>query len=152
MCLYTVLMYRQPLYIKSVEEQLMASLHSLSDTLFTHKQDTVWIHNQRRIANLFAANEQHKWTYVITNHLVFNTKQPHVIQLKKPNKAALVLWLEKIICAGQCAMLFVEQLNLDDIKKARIMQLCVIHNVLLVNISLSQVKHAQVIQGPWMNS
>jgi hypothetical protein len=127
----------------------MASLHAFSNTRFTHKPDHVSIHNQQRLANLFAANDQHKWTYVITNNLVFCTEQPHVIQLKKPDKAALALWLEKIICGGQCAMLFVEQLNLDEISKARIMQLSVSHNVLLINISLSQVERAQVIQGPW---
>ncbi|MFQ3196928.1 MAG: hypothetical protein ACI8R9_001433 [Paraglaciecola sp.] len=130
----------------------MASLHTFSDTRFTHKLERVSIHNHQRLAGFFAANEQHKWTYVIANNLVFCTEQPHVLQLKKPDKAAIAQWLEKIICGGQCAMLFVEQLNLDEISKARIMQLCVDHNVLLVNVSLSQVKRAKVIQGPWTNA
>lgn len=130
----------------------MASLHAFSDTRFTNKVDNVSFDNQQRLANLLLANEQHKWTYVIANNLVFCTQQPHVIQLKKPGKAVLALWLEKIICGGQCAMLFVEQLKLDEINKARIMQLCVSHNVMLVNISLNQVEHGEVIKGPWLDA
>lgn len=130
----------------------MASLHAFTATQLHAKFNQVSIHNQQRLDNVFSASNQHKWTYVIANNLACSFKQQYMIRLPKPERTELAGWIEKIICAGQCAVICVEQLDLDDISKARIMQLCVSYNVMLVNITLTPAGEAKIIKGPWLNA
>ena len=91
---------------------------------------------------------QQKWTYLLANNICFSEKADFVITLPKPQTTVLKDWLEKIIVSGQCSLLFVEQLSIDEISHRRIQQLCALHNVTLVNL-LPNIKAGQVVKGPW---
>ena len=99
--------------------------------------------------NQHNASSKQKWTYVLANTISFSEKTDFVISLPKPQSAVLKDWLEKIITSGQCSLLFVEQLSIDEISHRRIQHLCSIHKVTLVNL-LPNVKAAQVLKGPWL--
>lgn len=90
-----------------------------------------------------------KWTYLVANHIRFINKPLNSIRVNKPAQSDLAMWLEKIICNGQCDTLFVEQLWLDEITLQRIKQLCADHQVTLVNLTLNDSSTDNVIQGPW---
>jgi hypothetical protein len=95
------------------------------------------------------SSSKQKWTYVLANTISFTEKADFVITLPKPQSTVLKDWLEKIIISGQCSLLFVEQLSIDEISHRRIQHLCSIHNVTLVNL-LPNVKAGQVLKGPWL--
>ena len=106
---------------------------------------------QQVVASQFKSQVQVKqrWTYLIANHIQFNNKADFVITLPKPQTAKLKQWLEKIIVSGQCALLFVEQLSIDEISYRRLQQLCVSHNVTLINLLPNNKHTGQVLKGPW---
>jgi hypothetical protein len=62
----------------------------------------------------------------------------------------MIIWLEKLITADQCANIYVEQLQLDEMNQIRLTQLCAMHNVNVVNIMTQN--QASVIKGPWLNN
>lgn len=125
----------------------MANLHALP---IQAQRNTVV---QQIVAPHFSLQSQglnqQKWTYLLANTIHFNEKADFVIKLRKPQTAVLKQWLEKIIVSEQCALLFVEQLSIDEISYRRIQQLCVLHNVTLINL-LPNTKHsAKIFKGPW---
>ena len=91
-----------------------------------------------------------KWTYLLSDNIVFSGKVSHAIRLKKPADNSLARWLEKIIVNGQCAQLFVEQLELNDFEQKRINNLCQQYGVLLVNLFTDVPSHKNVVKGPWL--
>ncbi|KXI29017.1 hypothetical protein [Paraglaciecola hydrolytica] len=107
---------------------------------------------QQLVAPRFEQNSQsntkQKWTYVLANTISFSEKADFVITLPKPQTTVLKDWLEKIITSGQCSLLFVEQLSIDEISHRRIQHLCAVYNVTLINL-LPNVKAGQVLKGPW---
>ncbi|MDP5031628.1 MAG: hypothetical protein NWQ54_10360 [Paraglaciecola sp.] len=125
----------------------MAKLHALS----TQSQRSTVV--QQIVAPQFSLQSQglnqQKWTYLLANHIQFNEKADFVIKLPKPQTVTLKEWLEKIITSGQCNLLFVEQLSIDEIAHHRIQQLCAMHNVTLINLLPNKKTSAQIVQGPW---
>ncbi|WP_340679289.1 hypothetical protein [Paraglaciecola sp.] len=107
---------------------------------------------QQLVAPRFSQQKQsstkQKWTYVLANTISFGEKADFVITLPKPQTTVLKDWLEKIITSGQCSLLFVEQLSIDEISHRRIQHLCSIHNVTLVNL-LPNTKSGLILKGPW---
>jgi len=101
-----------------------------------------------RVNQQAQSNVKQKWTYLLANSISFGEKADFVITLPKPQTAVLKDWLEKIIVSGQCSLLFVEQLSIDEISHRRIQHLCALHSVTLVNL-LPNVKAGQVLKGPW---
>lgn len=90
-----------------------------------------------------------KWTYLVANHIQFTEKQAYSIRIPKPKQVSLSLWLEKIVLGGQCSTLCVEQLSLDEISFKRLKQLCLDHEVALINLMPNNTQQDNVIQGPW---
>ncbi|GAA0851935.1 hypothetical protein [Aliiglaciecola litoralis] len=103
------------------------------------------------INSSFGVVEQssNKWKYLIASNINFATKVNDAIRLKKPSEHQMYDWLERIVVAGQCAMLFVESLDLNDIRTQRIKSLCEIHDVTLVNLTLETQIPENVVVGPW---
>ena len=90
-----------------------------------------------------------KWTYLLADKITFSDTVKHGIRLQKPNDSLLVHWLERIITAGQCSQLFVEELELSEIDQRRITNLCLKHEVVLINLFTDRASTKNVIKGPW---
>jgi hypothetical protein len=127
----------------------MASLHAFAPAQDQSAFLKVSIQQQNRLSSLKQANPQHKWTYLLADTLIFSDKQQNAIRIVKPHKALLAKWLEKIIIAGQSSTIFVEQMELDEMNTLRLKQLCIQHNVTLVNLLLSNPQQGTLIRGPW---
>jgi hypothetical protein len=95
------------------------------------------------------AADNHKWTYLISNNIKFVDKSINAIKLTKPATELLFVWIEKIISAGQCQMLFVENLDLSNIRSQKIKQLCELSGVTLVNLTVDTPLPNNVVVGPW---
>jgi hypothetical protein len=125
----------------------MANLHAL----VKHSQRNTVV--QQIVAPQFSLQSQgvsqQKWTYLLANSIQFNEKADFVIKLPKPQVSLLKNWLEKIIVSGQCNLLFVEQLSIDEIGYRRIQHLCSVHNVTLINLLPNNKHSAQIVKGPW---
>ena len=126
----------------------MASLHALSPV--KKAVSTLSISStQSQLLNENDFSTTHKWAYLISNQIQFSEKRPYSIRLPKPETKTLMSWLEKIVLAGQCANIFVEDLSIDEVNYKRIKQLCVEHHITLVNLSQKTDTQQNVIQGPW---
>jgi hypothetical protein len=100
--------------------------------------------------NLKTNHPPRKWTYILANHIRLVNNTDAVIRLPRPHTNRLKSWVEKIVSAGQCEQIFVEQLSMDELSYKRLQQLCAQHQVKLVNLLINS-KRAQVIKGPWLN-
>ena len=127
----------------------MASLHAFVPAQVQSAFLKVSIQQQNRLVGLKQAKPQHKWTYLLANTLRFSDKQQSAIRLAKPSKPLLVKWLEKIISAGQCSTIFVEQMELDEMNTQRLKQLCLQHHVTLVSLQLNNNQQGTLVKGPW---
>ena len=127
----------------------MASLHAFVPAQAPSALLKVSIQEQNRLGSLKQANPRHKWTYLLADTLRFSDKQQSAIRLAKPSKPLLVKWLEKIISAGQCSTIFVEQMELDEMNTQRLKQLCLQHQVTLVNLQLNKSLQGKLVKGPW---
>lgn len=90
-----------------------------------------------------------KWTYLVANSIGFSDKLSQAIKLNRPNDETLYVWLEKIVMAGQCSVLFVECLNMDDLRSQRLKFLCEKMQVTLINLTLDTDKPSNLVEGPW---
>ena len=111
--------------------------------------DSVSVFNQQRLQAIHSSVAPAKWSYLIADNITFTQPYKHCIKLRKPAPEQMLIWLEKLITAGQCANIFVEQLTLDEMSQVRLTQLCVMHNVNLVSVMTHS--HTRVIKGPWLN-
>lgn len=91
----------------------------------------------------------HKWTYLIANSIKFSDKSINAIKLAKPASELLFVWIEKIINAGQCQLLFVENLDLNDFRSQKIKHLCELSDITLVNLTVDTPLPSNVVVGPW---
>jgi hypothetical protein len=129
----------------------MASLHALVDT---HQQPVfiqVAVSQQERLTKLIPPGIQHKWTYLLANKVKFQHKQPYAISMRKPVNDTLYNWLESLIQAGKSSVIYVEQLDLDELSIKRLKQLCSLHGVTLVNLLLNPPQSDNLLKGPWLN-
>ena len=90
-----------------------------------------------------------KWMYLISDRVSFSGKFDKAIRLNKPAQDTLFNWLEKIVLAGQCSVLFVENLPVDDIRTAKIKSLCEQNFITLINLTLDSKLPDNLIIGPW---
>jgi hypothetical protein len=90
-----------------------------------------------------------RWTFLVANHIKFSEKKINCIHIIKPKQHCLSLWLEKIVTGGQCSILFVEHLSLDEISFKRLKQLCIDYKVALVNLMPNKEHKYNVVKGPW---
>jgi hypothetical protein len=90
-----------------------------------------------------------KWTYLIANSIKFSAKSTNAIKLTKPTADLLFIWIEKIINAGQCQVLFIENLDLGDFRSQEIKQLCELNGITLVNLTVDTPLPNNVLVGPW---
>ncbi|GAC14837.1 hypothetical protein [Aliiglaciecola lipolytica] len=90
-----------------------------------------------------------KWMYLIADNIRFSGKYEKAIRLTKPTIDRLFCWMEKIILAGNCSVLFVENLQLDDLRTQRIKALCEQQDVTLINLTLDSALPENLIVGPW---
>lgn len=125
----------------------MASLHAFTNS--STPLATMQVPADNRHSKDLNVNHDHKWTFLVANHIRFAEKQTYCIRLSKPKQHSLSLWLEKIVMGGQCSNLFVEQLSLDEISFKRLKQLCIEYNVALVNLMPNNVQKGNVVKGPW---
>jgi translation initiation factor RLI1 len=129
----------------------MASLHALVDT---HQQPVfiqVAVSQQERLHKLIPRGIQNKWIYLLANNVKFQHKQQYTISMPKPINETLYNWLESLIQAGKSSVIYVEQLDLDEISIKRLKQLCSLHGVTLVNLLLSAPQSDNLLKGPWLN-
>ncbi|WP_088328685.1 hypothetical protein [Lacimicrobium sp. SS2-24] len=89
-----------------------------------------------------------RWVYLLSNQLCFK-QAGHKIHLPNPGKETLLLWLEKIILGGQAAVLFVDNLELDEVRRTRLQQVCRKMDVLLVNLRDKPADANTLVYGPW---
>ncbi|MFT4939281.1 MAG: hypothetical protein ACI88A_002320 [Paraglaciecola sp.] len=127
----------------------MASLHAFAPAQAQSAFLKVSIQQQNRLSSLKQLKPQHKWTYLLADTLIFSDKHQQAIRMAKPHRALLVKWLEKIISGGQCSTIFVEQMELDEMNTLRLKQLCLQHDVTLVNIVLNNPQQGTLVKGPW---
>ena len=76
-----------------------------------------------------------KWTYLIANNITFTPSVSGAIRLTKPHNDTLLVWLEKIVKGGQCARIFVENLQLGNAQLAGITALCLAYGVELHSVN-----------------
>ena len=98
------------------------------------------------LSNRLANN---KWTYLVANAISFSDKLSSAIKLNRPDDETLYIWLEKIAMAGQCSVLFVENLNMNDLRTQRLKILCENMQVTLINLTLDTTMPNTMIEGPW---
>ncbi len=90
-----------------------------------------------------------KWTYLVANTISFSNKLPQAIKMNRPDDDTLYIWLDKIVLGGQCSVLFVESLNMDDLRAQRLKLLCENMQVTLVNLTLDRNMPHNLVEGPW---
>lgn len=129
----------------------MASVHAISVSKTSHF-DSVSVFNHQRLQAIHnnVDVDKARWSYLIASNIAFKQAYSHCIKLNMPATEQLVIWLEKLITAGQCANIFVEHMELDEMSQARLTQLCIMHNVNLIIVTTHQ--HGEVVKGPWLNS
>lgn len=126
----------------------MALLHVPDNAVNRPAYADLDFNNFRSINGLETLQGQ-KWTYLLSSRIRFNQQIEHAIRLAKPQKAQLCEWLEKIICSGQCSLLFVEELNLDELSLQRIKMLSENYRVTLVNLVVDNNAPENLVLGPW---
>lgn len=127
----------------------MASLHAFTPAQEQAGYLKVSVHQQHRLHGLVQRKTHDKWMYLLSDTIAFSDKQQRAIRLSKPDDSTLVQYLEKIITGGQCATLFVEQMQLDEMNTQRLKHLSTLHQVSLVNLVVNDVKPGELIRGPW---
>lgn len=110
--------------------------------------------NERHINNVkaqYGVIESHepKWMFLIANTIKFANKCDGAIRVTKPDDDMLYQWIERIAIGGQCSLLFVESLSLDDVRMQRIKSICEVSGVTLVNLTLDTQLPENLILGPW---
>lgn len=125
----------------------MALLHSTESHVGSSFTELNF-NNFKSVNGLHHSIEQ-KWMYLISNRIAFSEKLNGAIRLIMPENDALYDWMAKIVNGGQCSILFVEDLNLDDFRTLRIRQLCEQHNVTLVNLTVGEALPENLVVGPW---
>ncbi|MEP2653686.1 MAG: hypothetical protein ABJH06_17040 [Paraglaciecola sp.] len=126
----------------------MASLHAFTPMKKVISRLPVST-NEPQMLNEMDFTSPFKWTYLIAENIQFSIKRPHTIRLPKPDNSTLVNWIEKIVLGKECANLFIEELTLDEVTYKRIKQLCLEHEVTLVNLYQQHSSQHNVVQGPW---
>ncbi len=119
-----------------------------------HTQQYASNYNELHINNLKAQygvvdHTVPKWMYLISNNIRFATKCEGAIRIAKPDDDILYQWLERIAVAGQCSVLFVEALSLDDFRMQKIKSICELNSVTLVNFTLDNTLPGNLVLGPW---
>lgn len=110
--------------------------------------------NERHINNVKAqygvieSNKQ-KWMFLIANNIKFANKCDGAVRVSRPDDEMLYQWIERIAIGGQCSLLFVEALSLDDVRMRRIKLICEISGVTLVNLTLDTQLPENLVLGPW---
>ncbi len=90
------------------------------------------------------------WSYLLSDSLAFKKEMTYGIRIQKPDQETVPVWIKKLITAGQCQTIYVENLTLAPTENEMIRQLCAQHAVALVNInSRGQAPENNVIAGPW---
>lgn len=110
-------------------------------TSIISNQTSAFEHDNRFVNN--------KWMYLVANSIGFSDKLSQAIKLNRPDNETLYIWLEKIVLAGQCSVLFVECLNMDDLRSQRLKLLCENMQVTLVNLTLDTKMPSNLVEGPW---
>ena len=126
----------------------MATVHHIQQQHSAHGLATQHFAEQRSIMHEISSHGV-KWTYVISNNLRMKAALPYTIQMNKPENATLVNWLEKVICGGECDLIYVEDLSVDDVLAQKLKQLCVFYGVTLVNVTTQHASDENVLRGPW---
>ena len=90
-----------------------------------------------------------KWMYLVANAIGFSEKLTQAIKLNRPDDETLFIWLEKIVLGGQCSVLFVEGLNMDDLRSQRLKLLCEKMQVTLINLTVDTNIPNNLVEGPW---
>lgn len=90
------------------------------------------------------------WSYLLADSLAFKKDMAYGIRIQKPNEEIMPVWIKKLITAGQCKTIYVENLSLAPSESEMIMQLCAQHAVSLVNIDSKGITPKNnVVAGPW---
>lgn len=138
MIIYTVLLYIQPLYIFTLLEDTMnLSLAQYS----THTQNGSLQSN--------VASSSSKWTYLIANNIKFADKTNYAIKLPKPTSSTLYDWITVIAQAGQCGVLYIENLDFTHLQCQKTMRLCENKGITLVNLTVDSPLPDNILVGPW---
>lgn len=125
----------------------MSVMSALKQTSETVANDELSLRNFVAVNNLTDTFSQ-KWTYLISNKVRFSSPVERVIHVHHYDDSDQMALLERVVCAGQCGILMVDNYEANDKAWERIKNLCERHGVVLVALSeLSSDK--QVAFGPW---
>ncbi|MCW8092028.1 deoxyguanosinetriphosphate triphosphohydrolase [Alteromonas sp. ASW11-130] len=95
------------------------------------------------------------WSYLLAKTLAFTKDATHAIRIQQPHSEMVPSWIKKLIVAGQCNTIFVEDLQLPLSEQQQIIELCSLHSVTLVNVKNEKALTAPSLQnvcvGPWIN-
>lgn len=109
---------------------------------------TMAIYQQQAISQLMQQlNKQHKWIYCLSTNL--KCKHDSVLHLTQPQQQDQFLWLEKIITGGQACAIFVQSLELTQLQRQKVKQLCDKYKVLLIKLDCPEYTD-NLIYGPWL--
>lgn len=125
----------------------MALLHSNESTIATDFNELHF--NNFKAVNGLDYSSDYKWMYLVSNRIRFSQKLSGAIRVQMPDESVLYEWMTKIVLGGQCSILFVEELNLEDFRTLRFRQLCEQHGVTLVNLTIDDVMPENLVVGPW---
>ena len=126
----------------------MANVHHFQQQQSTYGLTNQHFSEQRSVMHEISSHGV-KWTYVISNNLKLKAAMPYTIQVSKPDSSTLLNWLEKIITGGECDLIYVEALSIDDVQAQKLKQMCRFYGVRLVNVSTCLSQTQNIYQGPW---
>ncbi|GGW89017.1 deoxyguanosinetriphosphate triphosphohydrolase [Alteromonas halophila] len=90
------------------------------------------------------------WSYLLSDSLAFKKDMAYGIRMQKPDRETVPVWIKKLITAGQCKTIYVENLSLAPSESEMIRQLCSQHAVALVNVNNDGCTPTNnVLAGPW---
>ncbi|MDF2177671.1 hypothetical protein P2G88_05350 [Aliiglaciecola sp. CAU 1673] len=90
-----------------------------------------------------------KWVYLLADTLRFSRPENNSIGIQKPKAEQTLNWLERLMTPGTSCAILVEDMNLDDVGRKRVEQLCHTHGVTVINLKKHKALDNNLVYGPW---
>jgi len=109
---------------------------------------TMGIYQQQAISQLIQQlDKQDKWIYCLSSNYKCNHNS--VLHLNQPQQNEQFSWLEKIITGAQTSAIFIQSLELNQLQRRKLKQLCNKFKVLVIKLECRQYQD-NLIYGPWL--
>ncbi|MCW8108691.1 deoxyguanosinetriphosphate triphosphohydrolase [Alteromonas ponticola] len=95
------------------------------------------------------------WSYLLAKTLAFSKDATHAIRIQQPSQEVIPCWIKKLIMAGQCNTIFVEDMQLPLNEQQQIIELCSLHSVALISVrknsAFTSPSFHNICSGTWLN-